>query len=356
MKKIILAAAVLLAATFGIQAADELRLNPDHPDVYVVQKGDTLWDISGRFLTQPWYWPEIWQVNPQVENPHLIYPGDRLSLVYVEGQPQLHLERGPRAYKLTPAADSSSLHPQVRREAVGEAIPAIPLGAINAFLSRTRIVEPNAFKGTPYVISGSDQRIVMGAGETIYARGDFREPLASYGIYRPGQVYVDPYTGETLGRQALDVGSVDLFQLDPDKRKDFAVATLDVTRTSREIRVEDRLLPAEERSIAALFQPGAPAMPVEGVILGVEEGVTQIGKYDVVAINRGEREGLQPGHVLAIYKRGATVRDRIERDNVKLPDERAGLLMVFRTFDKMSLALVLEADRSLEVMDLVRNP
>ncbi|SHF32980.1 LysM domain-containing protein [Microbulbifer donghaiensis] len=356
MKKIILAAAAMLAVTFGIQAQDQVRLNPNHPDVYVVQKGDTLWDISGRFLAQPWFWPEIWQVNPQVENPHLIYPGDRLRLVYVEGQPQLHLERGPAAYKLTPAADSTSLHPQVRREAVGEAIPAIPLDAINAFLSRTRIVAPDAFRGTPYVVSGADQRILMGAGEKIYARGDFRVPLASYGIYRPGPVYVDPVTGETLGQQALDIATVDLLQLDPDRREEFAVATLGVARTAREIRLEDRLLPVEERSIAALFQPGAPPMPVEGVILGVEEGVTQIGKYDVVVVNQGEREGLQPGHVLAIYKRGAIVRDRIARDNVKLPDERAGVMMVFRTFEKMSLALVLEADRPLEVMDLARNP
>jgi len=354
MKKILLAVAVLLAATFVVQAQDQVRLNPDHPDVYVVQKGDTLWDIAGQFLAQPWYWPEIWQVNPQVENPHLIYPGDRLRLVYVDGQPQLQLERGPRAYRLTPAGDT--LHPQVRREPVGEAIPAIPLDAINAFLSRTRIVAPDAFKGTPYVISGADQRILMGAGEKIYARGDFSVPLASYGIYRPGPVYADPITGETLGQQALDVGSGDLFQLDPDRREDLAVATLEVTRTAREIRLEDRLLPVEERAVSALFQPGAPAVPVDGVILGVDEGVTQIGKYDVVVINRGEREGLQPGHVLSIYKRGATVRDYIERDNVKLPDEYAGVMMVFRTFEKMSLALVLEADRPLEVMDLVRNP
>ncbi|WP_193163439.1 LysM peptidoglycan-binding domain-containing protein [Microbulbifer hainanensis] len=356
MKKIILAAAAMLVVTFGIHAQDQVRLNPNHPDVYVVQKGDTLWDISGKFLAQPWYWPEIWQVNPQVENPHLIYPGDRLRLVYIEGQPQLHLERGPRPYKLTPAADSSSLHPQVRREAVGEAIPTVPLEAINAFLSRTRIVAPDAFKGTPYVISGADQRILNGAGDTIYVRGDFHEPLASYGIYRPGEVYQDPYTGEVLGMKALDVGSADLYQLDPDRRQDFAVATMEVTRVAREVRLEDRLLPAEERAVSALFQPGSPAVPVDGVIMGVDEGVTQIGKYDVVAINRGEREGLQPGHVLAIYKRGATVRDNIERENVKLPDERAGLLMVFRTFEKMSLALVLDADRPLEVMDLVRNP
>ncbi|TLM75718.1 LysM peptidoglycan-binding domain-containing protein [Microbulbifer harenosus] len=355
MKKIILAAAATLLVAFGLQAQD-VRLKPDHPDTYVVQKGDTLWDISGRFLSQPWYWPEIWQVNPQVENPHLIYPGDRLNLVYVNGQPRLELERGPTAYKLSPASNNR-LGPAVRREPIDSAIPAIPLDAINAFLSRTRIVGPGAFRGVPYVISGQDQRILMGAGEKIYARGDFREPLPSYGIYRPGPVYADPYTGEELGQQALDVGSVDLRQLDADNANtEFAVATLDVTRTSRDIRLQDRLLPTEERAIDALFQPAAPEVPVDGVILGVEEGVTQVAKYDVVAINRGLREGIEPGHVLAIYKRGATVRDQIARQNVKLPDERAGVLMVFRSFEKMSLGLVLEADKPLAVMDLVRNP
>lgn len=353
MKRILLAFAATLALAFGIQAQD-VRLNPDHPDVYVVQKGDTLWDISGKFLVQPWYWPEIWHVNPQVENPHLIYPGDRLRLVYVAGQPQLHLERGPTPYRLSPGA--GRLQPQVRREALDEAIPAIPLGAISAFLSRTRIVEPHAFQGAPYVISGDDQRILMGAGEKLYARGDFVDALASYGIYRPGQVYVDPFTGEPLGREALDVGSVDLRQLDPDRRQDFSVATMHVTRTAREIRLEDRLLPVEERAIAALFHPGAPHVPVDGVILGMEEGVAKAGRYSVVMINRGERDGLIPGNVLAIYKRGAVVRDRMARDNVKLPDERTGLMMVFRTFDKMSLALVLEADKPLDLLDMVRNP
>lgn len=355
MKKIILAAAATLLVAFGLQAQD-VRLKPDHPDTYVVQKGDTLWDISGRFLSQPWYWPEIWQVNPQVENPHLIYPGDRLNLVYIDGQPRLEIERAPTAYKLSPASDNR-LGPSVRREPIESAIPAIPLDAINAFLSRSRIVGPGAFNGVPYVISGQDQRILMGAGEKIYARGDFRQPLPSYGIYRPGPIYADPYTGEELGQQALDVGSVDLRQLDADNANtEFAVATMDVTRTSRDIRLQDRLLPVEERAIAALFQPGYPEMPVEGVILGVEEGVTQVAKYDVVAINRGLREGLEPGHVLAIYKRGATVRDQLARQNVKLPDERAGVLMVFRSFEKMSLGLVLEADKPLAVMDLVRNP
>lgn len=356
MKKIILAAVSMLAVALGTEAQDQVRLNPSHPDAYVVQKGDTLWDISSEFLVQPWYWPEIWQVNPQVENPHLIYPGDSLRLVYVDGQPQLQLQRGPRAYQLSPGGNGNRLAPQIRRESVEDAIPAIPLDAINAFLSRTRIVEPSAFEGTPYVVSGSDNHILMGAGDTIYARGDFDSPLASYGLYRPGPVYVDPVSSETLGRQALGVGEVDLLQLDPDNLPGFSVATLGVANTAREIRLEDRLMPVEERSIDALFHPSAPVVPVDGLIVGVDEGVTQVGKFDVVILNLGDRDGIVPGNVMAVYKRGSVVRDRIAGDSVKLPDERAGEMMVFRTFEKMSLALVLEAERPLAVMDLVRNP
>ncbi|MCO1333068.1 LysM peptidoglycan-binding domain-containing protein [Microbulbifer sp. OS29] len=356
MKKIILAAVSMLAVAFGVEAQDQVRLNPGHTDAYVVQKGDTLWDISSQFLVQPWYWPEIWQVNPQVENPHLIYPGDSLYLVYVDGQPQLQLQRGPRAYHLSPGADGNRLSPQVRRQAVEDAIPAIPLDAINAFLSRTRIVEPGAFEGTPYVVSGSDNHILMGSGDTLYARGDFGAPLPSYGLYRPGPVFEDPLTGEILGRQALGVGAVDLLQLDPDSLPGFSVATMGVRNTSREIRLEDRLMPVEERSIDALFHPSAPSITVDSLIVGVDEGVSQIGKFDVVILNAGDRDGLQAGNVLAVYKSGSVVRDRIAGDSVKLPDERAGEMMVFRTFEKMSLALILDARRPLAVMDLVRNP
>ncbi|WP_444915101.1 LysM peptidoglycan-binding domain-containing protein [Microbulbifer sp. TRSA007] len=360
MKKIILAAISLLAVALGVEAQDQVRLNPSHPDAYVVQKGDTLWDISSQFLVQPWYWPEIWQVNPQVENPHLIYPGDSLRLVYVDGQPQLQLQRGPRAYQLSPGVDDNRLSPSIRRQAVEDAIPAIPLDAINAFLSRTRIVEPGAFEGTPYVVSGSENHILMGAGDILYARGDFAAPLPSYGLYRPGPIYTDPVSGEVLGRQALGIGTLDLLQLDPDSNPDnnsnFSIATMGVRNTSREVRLEDRLMPVEERSIDALFHPSAPGVTVDGVIVGVDEGVNQIGKFDVVILNSGDRDGLQPGNVLAIYKAGSTVRDRIAGDVVKLPDTRAGELMVFRTFEKMSLALVLDARRPLAVMDMVRNP
>ncbi|GMG86028.1 LysM peptidoglycan-binding domain-containing protein [Biformimicrobium ophioploci] len=352
MKKTVLGIAALLVATLA--SADD-RLNPQHPDVYTVKSGDTLWDISSYFLRDPWVWPEIWYVNPQVQNPHLIYPGDQLRLIYIDGQPRLTVDRGPTPYRLSP--DSNRLSPGVRRQDLSTAIPAIPLDAINAFLSQTRIVDPNAFDGTPYIISGEGERLLVGTGETVYARGDFADALPAYGIYRPGPVYRDPQTKEILGRQALDVGSVDLYQLDEDeKRNNWAIATMEVTRTSREVRLEDRLLPVEERAIAALFQPGAPAMEVDGEIMAVEDGVSQIAKYDVVALNRGAREGLQPGHVLAIYKRGATVRDRLARDAVKLPDERAGFMMVFRSFEKMSLALVLESDKALAVGDLIRNP
>ncbi|WP_444906781.1 LysM peptidoglycan-binding domain-containing protein [Microbulbifer sp. SSSA008] len=356
MKKIILAAISMLAVALGVEAQDQVRLNPSHPDAYVVQKGDTLWDISSQFLVQPWYWPEIWQVNPQVENPHLIYPGDSLRLVYIDGQPQLQLQRGPRAYQLSPGIDGNRLSPSIRRVALEDAIPAIPLDAINSFLSRTRIVEPGAIEGAPYVVSGSDNHILMGAGDILYARGEFTAGLPSYGLYRPGPIYTDPLSGEILGRQALGVGTLDLIQLDPDNNPGFSIGTMGVRNTSQEIRLEDRLMPVEERSIEALFHPSAPSVTIDGVIVGVDEGVSQIAKFDVVILNSGNRDGLQPGNVLAVYKRGSAVRDRIVGDVVKLPDERAGELLVFRTFEKMSLALVMDARRPLSVMDMVRNP
>lgn len=165
-----------------------------------------------------------------------------------------------------------------------------------------------------------------------------------------GVTYMDPVTKELLGIQARDIGSVRVRSLDGD------IATTAVTRTTEEIRIKDRLLPWEERQIDATFFPSAPETEVDGIILAVEDGVTQVGKLDVVVLNRGEREGLQPGNVLAVYKKGALTRDPIANQVVALPDERAGLLMVFRTFEKLSFGLVLEAEMPLATNDLVRNP
>jgi Uncharacterized protein containing LysM domain len=322
----------------GQAMAQEPELRSDYPEEYTVVKGDTLWDISSTFLSNPWMWPEIWHVNPQISNPHLIYPGDVIRLVYFDGKPRVVVDRVVK------------LSPKVRTLEEGEAIPTIPLDKINNFLSRSRIVTQEELDRAPHVVSGESKRLVLGKGDRLYARGTFDTDVAVYGVYRRGDTYVDPETGELLGIQAMDIGSGRMRALDGE------VATLLMTRTTEEVRVGDRLLSEEQRSIDANFFPSAPKVDVNAQIIAVEGGVTQVGKMDVVVINRGDREGIAVGNVLAVYKRGGTVKDRVKGDMVTLPDERAGLVMVFRTFEKVSLGLVLEADRPLAIRDLARNP
>jgi hypothetical protein len=320
--------------------AEQVLLKSSHPDRYTVVKGDTLWDISNTFLQTPWMWPEIWHVNPQIENPHLIYPGDVVKLVYLDGKPRLTLER----------SGNVKLSPKMRAQPIGEAIPAIPLDEINNFLSRSRVVTSAEMEAAPHVLTGAEQHLIVGSGDKLYARGDFSDGVQVYGVYRAGERFVDPKTNELLGLQALDIGTVKMLTEKGD------LGTFDVTRTTEEIRIADRLLPHEERAVNSMFYPSLPQEGFEGMILAVEGGVSQVGPLDVVAINRGEREGVEVGNVMAIYKDGGVIRDQVKGDVVRLPDEKAGLLMVFRTFEKMSFGLVLEASRPLAVQDKVQRP
>ena len=341
MRKSLLA--LLLVAVGGMaQAAVQLKEN--HPEQYTVVKGDTLWDISARFLSEPWKWPELWQANPQVENPHLIYPGDSLSLVYVDGQPRIMLNRGA-------SRGTIKLSPTVRTTPMAEAISTIPLEAINSFLLSNRIVDSAAeFNAAPYIVAGNAERVISGSGDRVYGRGDFQDGIKVYGIFRQGKTYVDPATEEFLGINADDVGTAELIDMEGD------IATMMLTRVTQEARLGDRLFPSEERAVNSTFMPSEPKEKIDGVILDVPRGVTQIGQFDVVTLNKGARDGLSVGNVLAVYKTGETVRDRVTGENVKIPDERSGLLMVFRTYDKLSYGLVLGATRSLELLDKVRNP
>lgn len=339
---------VLLLSVFAYaehhESDNPLRL--DHPDSYVVKKGDTLWDISETFLNTPWLWPEIWQVNPQIENPHLIYPGDTINLIYVDGRPRLTLQRGEgsRTVKLTPTA---------RIEPIDTVIPAIPLDAIDAFLNRSRVVDATVLDQAAYVISGHEGRIVSGGGDKLFARDSEFQAVnlySSYGVYRPATRYVDPDTKEELGIEAFEVG------LGKIVAKDGDVSTMRLATSNEEVRLKDRLLPTEEAKVVPTFFPSSPEQEVNAKIISVLGGVSQVGQFDVVAINRGERENLKVGNVLAIYHSSGSVRDRIRKDVVKLPSERAGILMVFRVFEKMSYGLVLKAQRPLAVMDELKNP
>jgi hypothetical protein len=370
---------------------EEVVLNPDHPDRHVVVKGDTLWDISGRFLSYPWQWPDIWEANPQIENPHLIYPGDVISLTYKDGRPILSLARGGRNVKLSPTIRES------RRD---DAIAPIPLDAIQQFLSRPRVVSEDQINQAAYVVSSQDQHLVTGTGNRIYVRGVGEPETSKFLVFRPGGAYLDPDTEDILGYEALHVGDIVLERLgDP--------ATALIVKSNREILAGDRVMPSEEEEYPD-FIPHAPAGMVDGNIISVLDGVSQIGQYQVIVVNRGASDGLEPGHVLAIYQAGPVVEDEIgsevayreqreaylraEEENpsvvgrlfesiandlratkysidkalgepigglpvkVRLPEERAGEAMVFRTFDNVSYALVMNTQRPVHVLDVVRNP
>jgi hypothetical protein len=348
----VLLGAALFAMAAWAQSTGNLEpyLRADHPDSYTVQKGDTLWGISGKFLQKPWQWPELWRANPQIENPHLIYPGDTLRLVYIDGQPALIVERGEagRTYKASPSTDVK-MSPQIRATPLETSIPAINLDAIQGFLVQNRVVAANVLDAAPYVIQGDSERLVVGGGDRLYVRGALPES-ESYSFVRKGELYHDPVTNEFLGLEATYIGLGRVIATEGD------ISTFFVSSSREEVQIGDRVLPTEERKVDSTFYPSAPSAPINGDLIAVFGGVTQIGQYDVVVIDRGEREGLASGNVLAIYKRGALAKDRIARDTVRLPSERAGLLMVFRVFEKLSYGLVLATERPLSVGDEVKNP
>ncbi len=320
-------------------------LNPRHPDTYVVQSGDTLWDIASMFLRDPWYWPEIWQINPQVANPHLIYPGDILSLAYLnDGRPVVTLERGQ------PAGPVERLSPRVRSQPLEGAISTIPYETLASFLSRPSLLTEEQIKGAPYVFAHREG-LMGSAGRDVYARGTDAAEGSVFNVVHVGEELVDPDDNEVLGYEGLYVGQGRI-------RRSGDPATVYLLDGTRETLAGDYLF-SEETPTPFNFLPRAPEQDVEGRIISVIDGVSLIGQYQVVAINRGERHGLEPGHVLRIFQTGDVVEDDVRGgfgDKVRLPDELAGTMMVFRTFDRMSYALVMEATTAIEVLDTVRNP
>jgi hypothetical protein len=304
-----------------------------------VVKGDTLWDISSMFLQDPWLWPEVWYVNPQIENPHLIYPGDVIELTYLDGRPVLRLKRG------------NSLSPSIRATPLDQAIPTIPIDAIAPFLTRPYVVDEGELEKAPYIVHFLDDHIVGGAGISYYARSIMEQDSLQYAVVRPEKPYIDPDTGETLGYEALYVGTSELKRTgDPAK--------LLLTSSDMEAIIGDRLIKEMEDEPLIDFQPRVPDTPIEGRIISVLNGVSQIGQYNVVVLNKGANAGLEAGHVLRILQGGNEVRDIVKGrgETVKLPLEQAGHLMVFRTFEKVSFALVMDAEKPLHVLDWVRSP
>lgn len=353
-------------------ARDEIQVNPSHPDQYTVTKNDTLWDISGKFLTHPWQWPELWKNNNQIKNPHLIYPGDTIYFSMVNGKPQLSLSRSglpePQAKPNSPCvlkeedykygrkdfavSEDGKVLPCIRESELKQAIRLIPTETITSFLSSPKVVDEDELNNAPYVVDFAGEHLIVGTGDRVYVRSITDPNNLSYTIYRPGNPYISPESGEVLGYEAQYIADTSLQQPgDP--------ATLTIIKSTREIRIGDRIMPNAELDIAINYFPRPPEQSIKGSIISVLGGVSQIGRYNVVVIDKGTADGLLAGHELDIYRSGRIVRDDyspIKNDAVNLPDEIAGTLMVFRPFERVSYALVMKATQALHVLDKVRTP
>jgi hypothetical protein len=332
-------------------------LAPDAPDTYVVKKGDTLWDIAGVFLKYPWYWPEIWYVNPQVENPHWIYPGDVLRLVYVDGKPRITVG----------TAGEVRLSPQVRADPLGQAIRTVPYDILMNFVQRPSLLTKKQVDKAPYVVGFRSRHIVGSSANELYVKGlENPPPGTEYTIVHPGEELRDPDDGDLLGYVGHYAATTRVITTTDAKHED-PLTHLTVLDNGREINQGDKVFPAKTK-FGDDFVVSAPKdTKLNGQVLAVVDGLAVAGRYQVLAINRGKRDGLVPGNVVAIYARGVDVRDLYSRGQdwtkftanyatVKLPDERSGTLLLFTVTDRMSYGLVVESTQPMRIGDFIKHP
>jgi len=329
------------------------------PKEHVVVKGDTLWDISDKFLKEPWLWPQIWENNPSIQNPHLIYPGDRIALEYVDGQPRLVVSRDGTRVSAPVAGgvavnsasgDTERLSPRIRVEDLETAIPTIPADAIQQFLVHPRVITNAEWEVAPYVVGNYEGRLISALSHQIYARGDFPAGIPSYGVFRKSKELRDPVTDELLGHEVIHVSDAKLLQVEDP-------ATLVIQRNRLETMNGDRLLPRTGHDTYHNYVPRMPKMQGEGQIISLTNAISQSGRNQVVVINLGERSGVEVGDVMAIERRGGTFLDTSGGgyEKVDLPSTRTGVLLVFQTFDKVSYALVMESTKPIHIRDVVTD-
>jgi LysM repeat protein len=344
------------------------QINPTAPMTYTVKRGDTLWGIASMYLRNPWEWPEVWYINPHIRNPHLIYPGDKLALAYgSDGRPQVRLVEGS-ALRLAPQGNALQLEPRLRSTPITSAIPTIPYSSIAAFLQRPTVLTKDQVRAAPHIVAFRNEHVIAGSGRVAYVRGLGPDPHSRYSIVHISGRLRDPDNGHVLGYLALYTAT--------------ALVTQPVTHpvrtvlidTARETLRGDRLISTDEQ-IPLNLEPRAPATPVHGKIAWIvgDTGVSDLaGQYDIVVINRGSNAGLEPGNVLEVDQAGPMVHDthstyggmfralgamgRSLSPRVKLPDERAGTLLVFKTYPKLSFALIVGASNTIAVGDVVHNP
>jgi len=337
MTAIALAASLFLGSLTAFSQSS-MRLAEDAPDEYVVQVGDTLWDIASTFLKDPWYWPEIWYVNPQVENPHLIYPGDVLALVYVEGAPRVTNKMG----------SSLRLSPTARATPLTEAITSVSYESVSSFLSRGVVIERRQVDSLPYLVATKGDHLIAAAGNTVYVRGTRAQPGERFNVVHIGNELRNPENNRLVGYQGIEIGEGTI-------RRSGDPATMALTSSKQEAVQGDRLIPTSVE-IPLNFFPKAPSGNIDGQIMAVVGGVTQIGQYMVVVVNRGSNHGLSVGDVLTVWQKGEVVRDRVRGRRVRLPEEPAGTVMMFKVYDGIGYGLVMEATQALHTHDYVRNP
>jgi LysM repeat protein len=321
------------------QASIQLRGN--RPLQYTVKKGDTLWDISSQFLRDPWFWPEIWHKNQQVENPHLIYPGDVLTLIYVNGKPQVVKQEPQKVTTTTGVRELKvvKLSPSIRKQGLDASVVTIPGDAIRQFLSKPRVVTKEELDSAPYILGSADEHLMMAQDNTVYIRGELDKERIRFAVFRPGEALTDPGSEEILGYEAVYTGEAYIKQYG-----DPAIAR--ITSAEREISNGDRLLPLDKSIGDTLYYPRTPDHKIEGQIISLFDALFGIAKFQIAVVNRGNRDGIEVGHLLDTLSAGNTITDRFDpkgKTEVKLPDRRSGLMMVFQVFDKVSYGLILES-------------
>jgi hypothetical protein len=351
-----------------------LTIKPDAPDRYTVVRGDTLWGISQRYTDSPWRWPELWGMNrEQIRNPHLIYPGYVIILDRERARLSIAGGETPGASATpAPGAEASStesttttapsgtvkLAPRIRAESLAkQAIPSIPLGVIEPFLTRPLVVEPDGLDKAPTIVATQLDRVILSQGYSAYVRGMGQSTDDTWYVYRRGGPLVDPDTNRTLAYEAVYLGTAQV-------TRPGEPATVVLTSAVQEVVAGDKLV-AAVRTLPPNYAPHAPTANIKGKVMsiygGMARGVGEAGNYSIVSINRGKSDGLEIGHVLALYSAGASVRDvskglQEPAARIKLPDERAGLVFVFRVFDRVSYALVMNMSRPVGVLDVVQTP
>ncbi len=378
-KSIIIAVLTAALAAMPLMAQQRMHdaLQNNAPDRYVVVPGDTLWDIAIKFLKDPWRWPEVWKLNQdEIKNPHLIYPGDVIVLDRSGLQPELKIEAG-NAGQAGQAGETVKLSPRIRVEDTSkQAIPSIPTRVIEPFLSRPLVIEPDGLEFAPRIIAAQVDRVYLGSGDVAYVKGIKDAKIDSlWQIYQPGKPLIDPESQKTLGYEAVFLGDSKVIRAgDP--------ATIRIFGAQQEIGKGDRLVAAAPL-VLRNYVPHAPAMPIQGRVIAARGGLRETGPQYVVTLNKGKNDGLEPGHVLALSRLGGTVVEDVPRkrardtknipwynmtmseifdmgssDRVatKLPDERYGLVFVFRTFDRVSYALVMSASQPVLIDDVVTTP